>query len=333
MKKIFFSLSGLIIIFIIFKLFLFSTTKKNESDKDYRTAFRKNYKIFSVEIPEKIDFAEEDTPLNLFYVRESLDRELIVNTYWHSSTLLLFKRAYRWFPIIEPILKENEVPDDFKYLALIESSFINAVSPKNAVGFWQFLKDTGKTYGLEINNEVDERYNVEKSTKAACEYLKEAYENYKNWTLVAASYNAGKRRINQALDKQKITDYYSLFLNDETSRYIFRILAIKTIFENPTNYGFYLREKDFYPVIPTKEITINYSIPDLVNFAHKHKINYKILKYFNPWLRTDHLTNKAKKTYSIKIPKEGYLRHKKLLKQIKDDNLIFNDTLTVEEIN
>ena len=260
--------------------------------------------VHSVEIPKTLDFASESVPMDLFYVKESLDRELLVNTYWHSSSLMLFKRANRWFPVIEPILKKNGIPDDFKYLALIESGLQNVTSPAGAKGFWQFLKRTAREFGLEVNSGIDERFNVEKSTEAACRYLNNSYEKYANWTLVAAAFNAGNRRISEQLNKQKVNSYYDLLLNEETSRYVFRILALKTIFHDPESYGFQLMEEDLYPPIPTKTVTVTQTIHNLVEFADEHQITYKTLKYFNSWMLKDYLPNRSKRTYYIKIPEE-----------------------------
>jgi len=332
MNRIIIYISGVLIIGIVLVLFVFSSGKNKKSDQDYRKAFSRHYKIFNVGMPENVNFCNEDAPLDLYYVRESLDRELTVNTYWHSSTLLLFKRAYRWFPVIEPILKENGVPDDFKYLALIESNLTNVVSPAGAAGFWQFLKSTGKTYDLEINKMIDERYNLEKATIAACKYINEAHEIYHNWTLAAASFNAGKDRITNALEDQKITNYYDLYLNPETSRYIYRILALKEIHNKPSAYGFYLREKDLYPSIPYYEVDVDTTVTNLVGFANKMDINYKILKEFNPWLRGDNLPNSTEKKYKIKIPKKGYLKYDQLSRQIKQKHLIYKDTIRIDEI-
>ncbi len=317
---------------LILLLFVFSSQKENPPDSTYRQAFHDSYKIFSVEIPEKIDFAGEPAPLDLFYVREMLDRELLINTYWHTSTILLIKRANRWFPVIEPILKKNGIPDDFKYLALIESGLMNVVSPKGATGFWQFLEKTAREYGLEVNKEIDERYNVEKSTEAACRYLLDSYDEFGDWTLVAAAYNAGRKRVENAIEKQKTKDYYNLYLNDETSRYIFRIMAIKTIYQNPTKYGFYIRESDLYPFIPTINIKVENTIPDLVEFAHKNGVSYKILKLFNPWLRSGKLPDESHKTYYIKLPERQYLDPGSAQKLLGSEQEIFHDTLQVNDL-
>ena len=187
------------------------------------------YKIVSPPLPEEIDFCGEDVPLANYEVLERLDREFIVNTYWHSSTILLIKRANRWFPVIEEILDENDIPEDFKYLALIESNFTNVVSPAGATGFWQFMKEPAQKYGLEVNSQVDERYHIEKATKAACDYLRDSYEQFGSWTLAAASYNMGTNGVENQIERQKTKNYFNMVLSEETSRYIFRILAVKEI--------------------------------------------------------------------------------------------------------
>jgi len=264
--------------------------------------FSSEYRIIPPNIPDNVTFCGEEVPLNEFEVRERFQREIIVNTYWHSASILLLQRSTRWFPIIEPILKENGIPNDFKYLAAIESNLTNAVSPAGATGFWQFMKGSGKEYGLEINDEVDERYHLEKATIAACKYLKDAKEKFGTWTLAAASYNRGMSGIDKQLERQKEESFYDMLLNEETSRYIFRILAMKELFERPRDFGFYLTEDDFHKPIRTKELIVNSSITHLGDFAKKNGISYKLLKYFNPWLRDNSLTNKSKKEYTIKIP-------------------------------
>ena len=207
---------------------------------------------------------------------------------------------------MEPILKKNGVPDDFKYLCLIESGLMNVVSPAGATGFWQILKTTGQEYGLEINSNVDERYDVAKSTEAACKYLKEAHDKYGNWTLAAASYNMGINGVERQLERQKVNNYYDLLLNAETSRYVFRIIAAKEILEHPTKYGFHFRLKDLYLPPETYTVKVDTAISDLALFAEQHGVNYKILKIFNPWLRETHLNNKSRKLYTIEFPKSGY---------------------------
>jgi len=306
----------------ILTIFLCFTDNSQDTDKQYREEFAAHNRAYAVIIPEKLDFAGEETPVDVYYCREALDRELLVNTYWHSNTMLLLKRAARYFPVIEPILKKNNVPDDFKYLALIESGLTNVVSPSNASGFWQFLDKTGRQYGLEVSEQVDERYHVVKSTEAACKYLKSAHSQYKNWTLAAASYNAGQGRISREWERQKTTDFYDLYLNAETSRYIYRILALKLICENPVAYGFYLRNKDLYPPIETYSVSVDTSIPDLINFAAQNKVNYRILKEFNPWLRTDQLKVAPGKSYNIDLPTKNSIHYSNLLKQVKDPEAI-----------
>ncbi|MDP4268029.1 MAG: lytic transglycosylase domain-containing protein [Bacteroidota bacterium] len=307
-------------------MFIFSKSL-TRNDDNYRKAFYKGYKIFAVEIPDKLDFAGENVPLNNYYVREALDRELLLNTYFQSQTLLMFKRANRWFPFIEPILKKNGIPDDFKYLALIESTFANNFSSSGAGGYWQFMKETGKRYGLEVTEEVDERFNVEKATEAACKYLKELYNINKSWTLAAASYNVGEASLSKSIKTQRTLNYYDLYLNQETSRYIFRILSAKLIISNPRNYGYYLRKKDLYPPIPTVFVNIDSSISDLPGFAIKYKISYRILKELNPWLRKTNLPNPSKKRYNILIPKEGYTNYDLLMKGIEDEPFQLIDTI------
>lgn len=267
---------------------------------------RNNYAVSAVKIPQELYFAGEKVPLDNFDTRESLDRELLVNTYFHSQTFLYIKRSARYFPLIEPILHEFGIPDDFKYLSVIESGLENSVSPRQAVGFWQLVEGTARDYGLEVNNEVDERYHIEKSTEVACKYFLESYQKYNNWTLTAASYNAGRKGIDRQIGRQNGDNYYDLLLNEETARYLFRALTIKMIITDPEKYGFHLDEDDYYPVIPTYEVKIDTSISDFNILASEFGINYKILKYFNPWLREIYLTNRHKREYIFKIPQEGY---------------------------
>jgi membrane-bound lytic murein transglycosylase D len=256
----------------------------------------------SYDLPEKISFAGEPVPLNLPDVHERLDKELQINVYLHSSTLFLLKRANRWFPAMEEILKSNGIPDDFKYLPLIESALLNVTSPKDAVGYWQILESSGKELGLEITKEVDERYDPVKATEAACRYLKKAYGKFGSWTLVAASYNRGISGVSRELKEQNVNTYYDLHLNDETSRYVFRLLAIKEIFENPDKYGFRLKPGHLYQAESIKHVEVGESIKDLVVFAQTQGSNYKLLKRHNPWLRQNRLTVKKGKKYQIALP-------------------------------
>ena len=254
-------------------------------------------------IPEQVDFAGELLPMDNFDAKERFDRELIANCFRHSSTLLFLKKANRYFPIIEPILAQQGVPDDIKYLAVAESALSNATSPAGAKGFWQFMPQSAKERGLEVNAEVDERYHLEKATVAACQYLKEAYQQLGSWTLAAAAYNMGSLGLRKQLKKQGGTSYFDLDLNAETARYILRIMAIKTIMQAPETYGFQLSQKDLYPPMPRfKAITEKGNIPDLAAYAQKHHISYRMLKLYNPWLLDATLSNTENRTYTIKIP-------------------------------
>ena len=267
-----------------------------------------SYTVYGVEIPEQIKFAGEPVPLDLFDVREAMDRELLSNTYFHSQTIRLIKLANRYFPQIETVLKKNLVPDDFKYLAVAESGLTQAVSPADAVGFWQLLKGTAQEYGLEVRADVDERYDVVKSTEVACKYLIESYKIYGNWTMTAASYNAGRKGVDRQIERQKKENYYDLLLNEETARYLYRVLAFKLIFEDPAAYGFTLSDKDLYPEIPVYTVEVDSSITDFADFASLYGTNYKILKFLNPWLRDTKLSNPSHRKYEILIPSRGYRR-------------------------
>lgn len=263
-------------------------------------------RVEALDIPNVMTFAGERVPLQDTDVRERLDREIHVNTYWHSNMLLMIKKANRFFSEIEPLLKKYNLPDDFKYLAVAESGLDNVTSHAGASGFWQFMKATGKEYGLEINNYVDERYNLELATKVAAQYLINSKELFGSWTNAAAAYNAGNAGITKQMKRQDATDYYSLLLNSETGRYVFRILAFKEILSNPEKYGFYVDQQDLYQAIPTKTIIVNTPVQDFAKFAKQQGINYKILKIHNPWLRDTYLKNASGKAYSIKIPIPGY---------------------------
>lgn len=281
-------------------IFIFATATQPNQNTETKE------KTIHVEYPKEMNFAGETVPYHIVDVQERLDREMVVNMNYHSNTILVIKRAHKVFPVIEPILKRNGIPEDFKYLAVIESGLINATSPAGAKGIWQFMPSTAKEKGLEVNGNVDERYHLEKATQAACEYLLEAKKRFGNWTLVAASYNVGMAGINRRLEQQQVSNYYDLLLPNETSRYIFRILALKEIMKNPEKYHFHITESMKYKTVPVDIIKIDTEIPDLVMYANNKGINYKILKYYNPWLREDKLNNKSGKIYEIKIPKSGY---------------------------
>lgn len=275
---------------------------------NFSEEFPQGYKIISPEIPNHLSVFGEGVPLENFEVYERVDRELLVNTYWHSSTILALKRSSRWFPVIEPILKEYNIPDDFKYLSVIESNLENVVSPAGATGYWQFVKSTALQYGLEVTEQVDERYNVEKSTVAACKFLLEAYNKFGNWSMAAASYNAGINGIEKWSGLQKTTNYWNLVLGTETSRYVSRIIAMKLIMENPKEYGYNLKAEDYYKILKFNEIELNTSVEDFADYAKSIGINYKTLKYFNPWLRDTGLKNTEGVVYKIKVPVEGSIK-------------------------
>ncbi|WP_034044033.1 lytic transglycosylase domain-containing protein [Wocania ichthyoenteri] len=276
------------------------------TDENFETKLINDYNVYALQVPDDLNFAGEPIPLNNPDIFERMDRELLVNTYWQSNGLLMFKRAKKYFPIIEPILEKHGIPDDFKYLAVIESGLTNAVSPAGARGVWQIMKSTGRENGLEVNTNVDERYNLEKATEVACEYLKKAKDKLGSWTLAAAAYNGGNAGMSRRLKAQNVDSYYDLLLGEETGRYLFRIVALKEILSNPDKYGFNFREKDLYKNIPTYKVEVDSAVTDFSKFAQNFGINYKILKLHNPWLREPHLNNKSRKLYKIDIPKEGY---------------------------
>ncbi len=306
MKKIFFTklklLNNISLPAILFFLFLISfgisktrfLTNGNES----------NYKIYSISIPKKVSFAGEEINLNDQDLFERMDRELLVNTYWQSNTILMIKRANKYFPQIEKILIDEGVPTDFKYLALIESGFQNVTSPSGAKGFWQIMKTTGKEYGLEINSNVDERYNLDLSTRLACKYLKKARDKFGNWILAAAAYNRGINGIQNKITNQKQKTYENILFGEETKRYIFRIIALKNIIESPESFGFYIKKEDMYNPIKYDKIKINTPINNISDFSKKFGLTYKALKIHNPWLLENHLNNKSRKVYTISIPSE-----------------------------
>jgi soluble lytic murein transglycosylase-like protein len=258
----------------------------------------------AIKLPKHLTFAGEQVPLMDDDVRERMDRELLVNSYWHSQTLQNLKLANRWFPIIETILRQNGVPEDFKYLAVAESNLRNVVSPARATGVWQLLEGTAEGYGLTVNGEIDERYDVERATHAACAYLKEAYERYDgNWTLAAASYNMGMAGVDRELRQQKVESYYDLYLNTETSRYLFRIMAFKLIYQQHERFGFILEQEDYYSPLDYYVVEVNSSITDIAQWAKDQGTTYKAVKLLNPWLRSDRLTVSTGKVYEIKLPR------------------------------
>ena len=261
-----------------------------------------SYTIKALKIPDELTFAGEKVPTELYDIKERMDRELLVNTYWQSNGLLLIKRAHKYFPIIEPMLKKYGIPDDFKYLAVAESGLENNSSSAGAAGFWHFLKSSAKEYGLEVNQNVDERYNLEKATKVAADYLKKSKKRFGTWTLAAAAYNAGNARIARNLKKQQVTDYYDLLLNSETSRYVLRIVALKEVLSYPKKYGFEFEKEDLYTSPATRTVKVDTVITNIATFAKGFNTNYKELKLHNAWLRENKLNNKSRKLYKITIP-------------------------------
>jgi len=297
-------------------LFIFSMQKSPENTASDHMIGKEqptvnDYNVYALEMPEGINFAGEPVPVENPDIYERMDRELLVNTYWQSNGLLMFKRAQKYFPIIEPILKKNGIPEDFKYLAVIESGLVQtAKSPAGASGVWQIMKATGRENGLEVNGNVDERYNLEMATEVACDYLKKAKENLGSWTAAAAAYNAGNAGISRRLKEQDVSGYYDLLLGEETGRYVFRIVALKEILSHPDKYGFNFNKSDLYKTVPTYKVAVDTAVTDFAQFAKRFGINYKILKLHNPWLREPHLNNKSRKLYTIEIPKEGYYNAK-----------------------
>ena len=288
----------IILMFIFFISFGISKTRfltnGNES----------NYHIYPVSIPKKVSFAGEEIILDEDDLIERMDKEFLVNTYWQSNTILLIKKSNKYFPQIEKILIEEGVPTDFKYLALIESGLDNVTSPRGAKGFWQIMKTTGKEYGLEINSNVDERYNLNLSTRLACKYLKKAKDKFGTWTLAAAAYNRGINGVQNEITKHNQTRYGNILFGEETKRYVFRIIALKNIVESPESFGFFIKEEQMYKPTKYEELKVDIPIYNISDFSKKLGLSYKNFKIHNPWLLENHLNNKSKKVYTILIPKE-----------------------------
>lgn len=298
--------AGLLVIFLTFLIFIVT-----QSFKDHSRVHKVNIEpdtIFlnqSYKLPENVTFAGEKLPLTNFDTRESLDREILTSAYRHSSTIMIIKRANRYLPIIERILSKNNIPDDFKYLVAAESEYSNLVSPAGATGFWQIMPETAKEAGMEVNNIVDERYDIEKSTQFACDYFKKSFEKYGNWTLTAASYNGGRAALDEQIKIQQENSYYDLLLSEETARYIFRAVAYKIIICDPAGFGFDINTDDLYPPLDYFEVKVDTAVSDFSSFAKKFGTNYKMLKFLNPWLRKPYLTPKPEKEYTVKIPAKG----------------------------
>jgi len=294
-------------------LFIFTAYTEPDSTSDKgttRTTYRPNrsadkpfQKIYAPPIPEKIEFAGEEMPQDKFDAFERFDRELLNICFSHATTMNSMKLAGRYFPTIEPILKKNGVPDDIKYLAVTESNLRNATSPAGAKGIWQFMPETARSYGLEVSDEIDERYHLEKVTEAACKLLSKTQKDFNSWTLAAAGYNMGPAGVRRTMTAQKHDSYYDLHLNNETSRYVPRILVFKYVMQDPTAYGFYLDKEDLYPPLPKyKNVEVSTAVPSWAEFAQQQGITYRNLKVHNPWIMSDKLTNKLRKTYLVQIP-------------------------------
>ena len=301
--------------------FIFATHKE-QAEEVHARAIRADYRVYAPSIPDSLTFAGEKVPLNIYYVREGLDRELVSNMYYQSNTLFNIKRATRYFPTIERILKEEGVPQDFKYLCVIESGLQCVTSPAGAQGWWQFMKATGQKYGLEINDDVDMRNHLELSTRAACRYLKDLRARFGNWTAAAAAYNCGENGLERRFANQKQSSYYDLYLNRETSRYVYRILTLKLIMQHPQDYGYYVRRCDTYPELPTTEVTLDGQNVDIVQFAIDNGTSYKMLRTLNPWIATDTFKNKAGKTYKVLIPTKKGTEYNTIVKGKHDTTLI-----------
>ena len=259
--------------------------------------------VFSPDIPASVKLCGKTIDLDRMDMYERFDRELSSIIYTHGNTLLTIKRANRYFPEMAPILKANGIPEDLLYLACIESSLNpRAYSPAKAAGFWQFIESAAKEYGLEVNDEVDERYNIEKATRAACSYLKKAYNRYNDWPSAMAAYNGGQARIARELEAQLATTSLDLYLAEETTRYPYRVMAMKTVMENPAKYGFRIREDQLYQPRKYKTVEVNGPVDDWPTWAKQQGITYSTLREENPWIRAKKLTNKAGKTYIIRIP-------------------------------
>ena len=260
--------------------------------------------VKTIDLNKNYNFAGEIVPKDNFDALERLERELLVNAYWHSNTLMMVKKAKRYFPIIEKILADQGVPDDIKYLAAAESSFNNATSPSGAKGIWQFMEGTGREYGMEINADVDERNHLEKSTIAACKMLTKLKNKFGSWTMAAAAYNMGGNGLSKEMENQRASSYYDMNLNNETLRYVLRLIAIKEIFEDPEKYGFATEDGPLYkPLDKYNEITVDTSVGNWGDFAKQFNTSYRMLKVYNPWLTSYNLLNKERKQYLIRLPK------------------------------
>ena len=314
-KKVCVSLVLWCVIIFLLKLILSGVQL---SENDYLNS---NSKVLGLNIPINLDFAGERVPQNDYEIKESLEAEFFSNKSWKNSSLVLFQKGQKWFPLIEPILKTEGVPDDFKYVAVIESHLSNVVSPMGAAGFWQLMPNTAQYYGLIVNSEVDERYDVEKATKVACKHFKDAYRYFHNWTLAAAAYNVGIGGIQQELKKQGTDNYYNLLLNKETGSFIYRILAFKTLLSNPKHFGIKNKLKKSSGFPSFKIVKVDSSITNMESFAKHLQTNSIVLKTFNAWIIGDKLSNPEKHVFQFKIPKNKNI----------DLSMYFNDVFPQEK--
>ncbi len=321
-KSILYAAGIMVLIVLLIETLSFS---KNLTTDDI--PFNQRFKVYDVPLPDTMNFAGEEVPMNHLGVKEGMEQEILVNTYWQSQSLLMLKRSSRYFPVIERVLKKYSIPDDFKFLAMAESGFGYKVSPAGAAGFWQLMKSTALAYNLKINKEVDERYNLERSTEAACSYFKDAYDVFHNWTLVAASYNMGIEGLRKDVERERESNYYNLSLNLETSRYIYRILALKQLTAHPDWYGYYLNKADYYQPLPTYTITVDSTVV-LASLAENYGINFHTLKFFNPWLMSDKLNNTGGTEYVITLPRKNVP-----FEELGED-IVYNDSLeSVQPLN
>lgn len=308
---------------IIFLNICCNCSAEKQTNNTYENETNNGY--WAPQIPQIITFCGESIDLNNYYLRERFDRELLSFSYWHSQVFLMIKRANKIFPILEPILKEKGVPDDFKYLALIESNLDQrAISPAKAAGIWQLLPTTAKEYGLIVNDDVDERYNIEKSTAAACDFLKRSYEKTGSWVTAAAAYNTGLARVLKQIEVQKTKNYFDMLFSEETNRYVFRIILAKFVLENPKALGFYLKKEDLYYPMKAEFVKVDSCVPNLTEFAIERGINYQLLKDANPWLRTNKITNKERINLFIKIPTQEYLTNPQKDGVVHNKNWVVN---------
>jgi|GEM_PF-5604 len=297
---------GFLLVVLLGLLFKLTTSSRNSEEARLLDEFWSRYSVHAVPIPDDMEFAGEKVPLEDLEVRERVDRELLVNTYFQSATVLSMKRAARWFPVIEPILKQYGVPDDFKYLAVIESGLANVVSPSQAAGFWQFIGSTGKAYGLKIEEGIDERYDPIRSTHAACRFLLDAKQEFGTWAMAAAAYNMGTNGLRKQVQQQGLNQYYELWLNQETSRYMPRLIATKYIFEHPRSYGYRLSAAQKYGPLSNRTIKIDTAVKDVAAWARSMGHSYKLLRAHNPWIRSFSLpAPSAGQPYIVRIPEAG----------------------------